>query len=181
MRAAVAAGADMINDVRALRRPGALAEAAAAAVPVCLMHMAGEPSTMQQAPQYDDVLAEVSAFLAARVDACVAAGIPRDRLMLDPGFGFGKRLAHNLALLRGLGRLAAGGHPLVVGLSRKSLIGELTGRPAGARLAGGLALALAAWQRGATVFRVHDVAPMVDVLRVAVALGESQDRQGRET
>ncbi len=171
MRAAVAAGAGLINDVRALRLPGALAAAREAAVPVCLMHMRGEPGTMQQQPSYRDVVAEVADFLRDRVRACVQAGIPRDRLLLDPGFGFGKTLAHNLALLAGLPALSALDLPVVVGLSRKSMIGALTGRDVGERLAGSLAAAVLAVERGARVVRVHDVAPTVDALRVVQALG----------
>ena len=171
MRAAVAAGAGLINDVRALRLSGALAAAREAAVPVCLMHMRGEPGTMQQQPSYRDVVAEVADFLRDRVRACVQAGIPRDRLLLDPGFGFGKTLAHNLALLAGLPALSALDLPVVVGLSRKSMIGALTGRDVGERLAGSLAAAVLAVERGARVVRVHDVAPTVDALRVVQALG----------
>jgi len=144
MRAAVAAGAGLINDVAALREPGALDAAAALGVPVVLMHMQGEPGTMQQAPHYDDVVAEVAAFLAGRVAVCEAAGIPRQRLLLDPGFGFGKTAAHNIALLRGLPRLADLGLPLLAGLSRKSLIGAITGAPVEKRLGGSIALALLA-------------------------------------
>jgi len=170
MRAAVAAGAGMINDVRALRLPGAMEAAREAGVPVCLMHMQGEPWTMQADPRYTDVVAEVGAFLVERIHACVAAGIPRQRLLIDPGFGFGKTLAHNLALLAGLPALLALGPPLLVGLSRKSMIGALTGRPMAERLAGSLAAAVLAVERGARVVRVHDVAATVDALRVAWAV-----------
>jgi dihydropteroate synthase len=170
MRAAVAAGAGFINDVRALQLPGALDAARDCSVPVCLMHMRGQPGTMQASPAYVDVVAEVSAFLQERVDACVAAGIPRERLLLDPGFGFGKTLQHNLALLAGLGELHRQELPLVVGISRKSMIGALTGREVQDRLAGSLAAAVLAVDRGARVVRVHDVAPTVDALRVAWAL-----------
>lgn len=173
MRAAVAAGAGLINDIYALRRPGALAAAAELAVPVCLMHMRGTPETMQQAPRYTDPIAEVSAFLEERLTACAAAGIPRQRLLLDPGFGFGKTLAHNLALLAGLPTLAALGQPLLVGLSRKSMIGALTGREVSERLAGSLAAAVLAVERGARVIRVHDVAATRDALRVALAVLEA--------
>jgi dihydropteroate synthase len=172
MRAAVAAGAGLINDVAALRRPGALAAAAALRVPVCLMHMQGEPGTMQQDPAYGDVVAEVAAFLAGRLAACEAAGIPRERLLVDPGFGFGKTLAHNLALLRGLPRLAELGAPVLVGLSRKSMIGALLGDvPAGQRLHGSVAAAVLAVERGAAIVRVHDVGPTVQALRVVAAVG----------
>jgi dihydropteroate synthase len=174
MRAAAAAGAGMLNDVRALQRPGALEAAAELGLPVCLMHMQGTPETMQQAPQYDDVVDEVAAFLRARISACDAAGIPRSQIVLDPGFGFGKTLEHNLQLLASLRRLAALGHPLLVGLSRKSLIAKLTGRAVDERLAGSLALALIAAQRGASILRVHDVAETADVLRILRAV---QDRR----
>lgn len=170
MLAAVNAGASMINDVRALRRPGALATAARLGVPVCLMHMAGEPGTMQNAPAYEDVVAQVCRFLAERVDACVGAGIPRERLLVDPGFGFGKSVAHNLALLARLDRLAGLGLPILVGISRKSLLGALTGRSPGERLAASLTAAVLAAQRGAQVLRVHDVAETADALRVLEAV-----------
>jgi dihydropteroate synthase len=171
MRAAVAAGAGLINDVAALRRPGALAAAAQLGVPVCLMHMQGEPGTMQREPSYRDVVAEVRDFLAARVAACEAAGIPRDRLLIDPGFGFGKTLAHNLALLRGLPQLGELGLPVLVGLSRKSMIGSLLGGAGiGERLHGSLAAAVLAVDRGAAIVRVHDVAPTVAALRIAAAV-----------
>jgi dihydropteroate synthase len=172
MRAAVAAGAGLINDVAALRRPGALAAAAALRVPVCLMHMQGEPGTMQQDPTYGDVVAEVAAFLAGRLAACEAAGIPRERLLVDPGFGFGKTLAHNLALLRGLPRLASLGVPVLAGLSRKSMIGALLGGvPVGERLHGSVAAAVLAVERGAAIVRVHDVGPTVQALRIVAAVG----------
>jgi len=172
MRAAVAAGAGLINDVAALRRPGALAAAAALRVPVCLMHMQGEPGTMQQDPAYGDVVAEVAAFLAGRLAACEAAGIPRERLLVDPGFGFGKTLAHNLALLRGLPRLASLGVPVLAGLSRKSMIGALLGGvPVGERLHGSVAAAVLAVERGAAIVRVHDVGPTVQALRIVAAVG----------
>lgn len=169
MTAAVAAGADMLNDVRALVRPGALPAAAAAGLPVCLMHMQGAPATMQRQPHYQDVVGEVLAFLTARVAACVAAGLPRDSLILDPGFGFGKTLEHNLALLRRLDELVALGLPVLAGLSRKALIGQLAGEPRGApadRLGGSVALALVARACGARIVRVHDVAPTVQAFRV---------------
>lgn len=166
MRAAVGAGAALVNDVYALRLPGALEAAAALSVPVCLMHMLGEPRTMQAEPRYSaDPVADVSAFLQARVAACEAAGIPAERLVLDPGFGFGKELAHNLALLRGLRRLASLGYPVLVGLSRKSLLGDLTGRAVGERVHGSVALAVYAVLNGAAIVRVHDVGPTVDALR----------------
>jgi dihydropteroate synthase len=170
MHAAVGAGAGMINDVCALRAPGALEVAVVTGVPVCLMHMRGEPGTMQMAPEYRDVVYEVKDFLQRRVDVCVTAGIASARLLVDPGFGFGKTLAHNLGLLSGLEVLCSLGLPILVGLSRKSMIGALTGRPVSQRLAGSLAAAVIAVERGARLVRVHDVAPTVDALRVAWAL-----------
>jgi len=170
MRAAVDAGAAMINDVRALRRPGALEAAADTCVPVCLMHMQGEPGTMQAAPAYRDVVSEVRDFLRLRLDACIGVGITPDRVLLDPGFGFGKMLKHNLALLAGLADLCILGPPVLVGLSRKSMVGDLTGRSVAGRLAGSLAAVTLAVERGARVVRVHDVAPTVDALRVAWAV-----------
>jgi len=166
MRAAVAAGAGLINDVRALREPGALEAVRELGVPVCLMHMQGEPRTMQQAPHYDDVVIEVLDFLSARIDACLRASIPRARLLVDPGFGFGKTASHNLQLLRRLDRFASLNCPLLVGLSRKSFIGAVLGRPAGERLYGSIALAtLAVWQ-GAAIVRAHDVNATVDAVRL---------------
>lgn len=157
MRAAVAAGAGLINDIHALQAPGALAAAASLGVPVCLMHMQGEPATMQQHPDYADVVSEVIAFLEQRAQACEAAGIRREQILLDPGFGFGKSTEHNLLLLKGLDRLAALGYPVLVGLSRKSMIGKVLGLPVDNRLYPGLALAvLAVWQ-GAVLVRTHDV------------------------
>jgi dihydropteroate synthase len=170
MSAAVAAGASLINDVRALQEPGALEAAARTQAGVCLMHMQGQPRTMQHEPRYDDVIAEVTAFLEQRVQACVAAGIGRDRLVLDPGIGFGKRLEHSLALLAHLPELAASGRPLLVGVSRKSMFQALLGRPVEQRLAGGLAVATAAVLAGAGILRVHDVAETVDAVKVAQAL-----------
>ena len=168
MRAAIAAGASMINDVSALRGAGALEAIAGAPAPVavCLMHMRGEPETMQQNVAYADVLAEVRDFLAARAAACQAAGIGRERIVVDPGFGFGKTVEHNLDLLRRLPELVLLGYPLLVGLSRKSTIGALTGGGAAERLAGSVAAALAAVARGAKIIRVHDVRETVDALKV---------------
>jgi dihydropteroate synthase len=167
MREAVAAGAVLINDVMALRRPGALETAAALGVPVCLMHMQGAPRTMQLEPRYDDVTGEVLAFLAERVAAIEAAGIPSDQILIDPGFGFGKTLEHNLRLLRELRRLDALCKPVLVGVSRKSMIGALLGGvPVGERVDGSLAAALYAVEQGAAVVRTHDVRPTADVLRV---------------
>ena len=170
MRAALEAGAQLINDVHALRLPGALAAAAQSHAALCLMHMQGEPRSMQQAPRYDDVVAEVAGFLAARVAACEQVGVARERLIVDPGFGFGKTLDHNLELLRRLGELAPSGIPLLAGLSRKSMLGAITGRKVEERLAGSLALAYAALEGGARIIRCHDVAATFDVLRVWSAL-----------
>jgi len=170
MRRAAAAGAHMINDVRALRVPEALQAAAESNLAICLVHMLGEPPDMQRAPHYHDVVAEVSAFLEERVRACAAAGIERERLAVDPGFGFGKSTAHNLQLLQRLEELARLGLPLVVGLSRKSLLAVLTGRGQEERLAGSIALAALAVARGARIVRAHDVAASVDAVRVASAL-----------
>jgi len=158
MRAAVEAGAQMINDVRALALPGALEAAAASGAAVCLMHMQGQPRTMQEQPAYADVVTEVAASLAERVRACVAAGLGEDRIIVDPGFGFGKTLDHNLELLRHLDEFAVLGQPLLVGLSRKSMIGRALGLPLEERLHASVALALLAVQRGARIVRVHDVA-----------------------
>ena len=168
MRAAIAAGASMVNDVNALRAPGALEAVAKALQPVgiCLMHMQGEPATMQQHVVYTDVVAEVKAFLAERAAACERAGIAGNRIVLDPGFGFGKTLAHNLALLRWLEDLVALGYPIAVGLSRKSTLGALTGRDMEERVAGSVAAALVAVERGAAIVRVHDVRETVDALKV---------------
>jgi dihydropteroate synthase len=168
MRAAIDAGASMINDVHALLAPGAIQVVADSALPVaiCLMHMRGEPATMQQGAAYDDVVATVGSFLRARVQACLAAGIARERIVVDPGFGFGKTVEHNLELLRRLPEIVALGLPVLVGLSRKSTIGALTGRDAGERVAGSIAAALAAVARGAAIVRVHDVRETVDALRI---------------
>ena len=170
MRAAIAAGASLVNDVRALREPGALAAVAPTGAAVCLMHMQGEPRTMQAAPGYGDVVAEVRSFLAGRIDACLAAGIDRERICIDPGIGFGKTPAHNLALLRALDRLGPPGVPVLVGVSRKSLVGMITGRPPDGRLAGSLAFAALAVAGGAAIVRAHDVAETVDAVKVASAL-----------
>lgn len=178
MLAAAAAGAHLINDVRALRREGALAAAAATGLPVCLMHMQGEPAGMQMSPAYTDVVAEVADFLEIRVAACVAAGISRERLLIDPGFGFGKTLGHNAELLRGLGRLKALGLPILAGLSRKSMIGHWLAdargpRAVDGRLFGSVAAGMLAVQNGASILRVHDVAATRDAWAVLSALKES--------
>ena len=170
MRAVLAAGASMINDVQALQSPGALETVAASDCAVCLMHMRGDPATMQRDPQYADVVAEVRDFLARRVADCERAGIRRDRIAIDPGFGFGKTLAHNLELLRRLTELAPQGIPLLVGLSRKSMLGAITGEPARDRLAPSIAAALLAAQHGAKILRVHDVRETRDALSVWEAL-----------
>jgi dihydropteroate synthase len=166
MRAAVAAGAGFINDVQALRAGGALAAAVELKVPVCLMHMQGEPRIMQDRPEYADVVGEVRDFLKERLDACMDAGIPASRLVVDPGFGFGKTLEHNIELLRGLKKLCSLGAPVLAGLSRKSMIGKALGLPVEQRLHASVALALMAVQQGARIVRVHDVGPTVEALRM---------------
>ena len=173
MRGGADAGAHLLNDVRALTRPGALATAAAAGLPVCLMHMQGSPETMQTDPRYRDVVAEVEAFLAGRVAVSLEAGIDAGAIVLDPGFGFGKTVEHNLALLAGLPRLAALGYPLLIGLSRKSLIAKLLGRAVDKRLPASLALAVLAVERGASIVRAHDVAETADALTMVAALSEA--------
>jgi dihydropteroate synthase len=170
MRAAADAGAALINDVRALREPGALDAAAESACAVCLMHMQGDPRTMQQAPTYGDVVSEIKAFLAERVQSCRAAGIAAERLAVDPGFGFGKTLTHNATLLRGLDDIANLGWPVVVGLSRKSMLGKILDRPAAERVYGSIALAVMAVLKGAHIVRAHDVAATVDALKTVAAM-----------
>ncbi len=177
IEAVVEAGAGMINDIRALGDPAALEAAARLGVGVCLMHMQGEPATMQQAPFYGDVVGEVREWLRGRAAAVRAAGIAADAIAVDPGFGFGKAAAHNLALLRSLGSFATLGYPLVVGLSRKTLIGQLTGRAVGARQAGSVAAAAIATERGALIVRAHDVPETVDAIRVGAALREPPGEQ----
>lgn len=166
MREAVSAGADMINDVYALRAEGSVETAAGLGTAVCLMHMQGTPRTMQRDPTYDDVVSEVRGFLAARVGACVEAGMSRDRLIVDPGFGFGKTQEHNLQLLRGLRALCGLDAPVLAGLSRKSFVGRITGRGMDERVCGSVAFALAAVAEGASMVRVHDVGSTVDALKV---------------
>jgi dihydropteroate synthase len=173
MTAAVRAGATLINDVRALREPGALAAAAATDAAICLMHMQGEPRTMQVDPRYGNVVAEVRDFLRERAEACVAGGIAPERLVIDPGIGFGKRLEHNLALLAGLPALTGLGWPVLIGVSRKSMFGTLLGRAVEERVAGGVAAATAAVLAGASIVRTHDVAAAVDAVKVAIALREA--------
>ncbi len=171
MRDAVAAGAGLINDVMALQAPGALETASQLNVPICLMHMQGKPRTMQQQPEYADVVSDIMAFFQQRIDVCVAAGIPQERLLLDPGFGFGKTLEHNLSLLKELGKFLHLGLPLLVGISRKSMIGAiLDNAPVDDRLYGSLAAAVLAIEKGASIIRVHDVRPTVDALKVANAV-----------
>lgn len=170
MREAVTAGAGMINDVYALRQPGAVETAAELAVPVCLVHMLGAPRVMQQNPLYDDVAAEVKHFLLERAGVCENKGISKQNILLDPGFGFGKTLEQNLALFQGLSDLALFGYPVLVGISRKAMIGQLTGREMPDRLAGSITAATLAVQNGAAIIRVHDVAQTRDALRVATAL-----------
>ena len=167
-------GAGLINDVRSLRREGALQAAAATGLPVCLMHMLGEPGDMQDNPHYTDLVGEVSAFLAERMAQCAAAGIASERIVLDPGFGFAKTLQHNLSLFKHMEALHALGRPLLVGVSRKSMIGQALNRPVTERLYGSLALAALAVTKGARILRVHDVAETVDVVRMIAAV-ESAD------
>ena len=173
MRAAIAAGAAMINDVSALAAPGALEAVAGSGAAVCLMHMPGDPQTMQALAAYDDVVGEVRDYLFARAEACVAGGIGRDRIVLDPGYGFGKRLVHNLALVHGIPALAAAGYPVLMGVSRKSSLGDLTGRAVDERLAASLAAGLACVARGARILRVHDVRETVDALKVWSAIEQA--------
>lgn len=172
IRAAAAAGAGLINDVRALAEEGAVAAAVSTDCAVCLMHMQGDPRRMQLSPHYSDVVTEVKAFLAERVKVCRAAGVPADRIVIDPGFGFGKTLEHNLELLRHLRELppTPGEWPILAGLSRKSMVGRLTGRPTGERVYGSVALAIMAVLNGARIVRVHDVGPTVDALKTVMAV-----------
>jgi dihydropteroate synthase len=170
MRAAAAAGAGLINDVYALRLPGALEAAAASGCAVCVMHMQGEPRTMQRDPKYGDVVNEVKAFLEERAQSCSAAGIAEERIAIDPGFGFGKTLAHNAALMRGLDAIVATGWPVLVGLSRKSMLGKILDKPAGERVYGSVALAVMAVLKGAHIVRAHDVGATVDALKTVSAL-----------
>jgi len=173
MRAAVEAGAGMINDVYALRREGALAVAAQVQVPVCLMHMQGEPRTMQQQPEYRDVVADVYGFLQERIDVCIAAGIERHRLVVDPGFGFGKSLAHNLSLLKHAERFTGLGVPLLVGMSRKSMVGGVLTVPVEGRLVGSITAAVIAAQHGASIVRAHDVKETVQALCMVKAVEDA--------
>ena len=174
MRESARLGAGLINDVRSLRREGALQAAVESGLPVCLMHMQGEPETMQKNPHYDDLLAEVQAFFAERMAACAAAGITAERIILDPGFGFAKNLQHNLSLFKHMQVLHGFARPLLVGVSRKSMIGQALGREVDQRLAGGLALAALAVTKGACILRVHDVAETVDLVRMIAAVEAAQ-------
>jgi dihydropteroate synthase len=170
MQAAIDAGAGMINDILALRTPGAMEAVAASKVAVCLMHMQGEPRTMQFEPHYEDVVREVHEFLRERLDACEAAGIARNRVVIDPGFGFGKALPHNLSLLANFDRFLDLGVPVLAGLSRKSMIGTITGRPVDQRLHASVALATITILKGARIIRAHDVAPAVDAVKIVTAI-----------
>jgi len=170
MSAAAAAGAGLINDVRALQREGALEVASKLELPICLMHMQGQPKTMQSNPEYVDIVEEVSSFFEGRIDACFASGISSDRLLLDPGFGFGKSLDHNLTLLRDLKRFSSFQLPLLVGVSRKTMIGQILDKPVDQRLVGSVAAAMLAIERGAQIVRVHDVAETIDALKIVQAL-----------
>ena len=174
MREAVAAGAVMINDVCALREPGALEAAAALGVPVCLMHMQGKPRSMQEAPSYDDVVAEVAAFLDQRVQACIDAGLDESLIVVDPGFGFGKTREHNVRLLANLRQCRVRGRPLLAGISRKSTLGDLTGRTVDERMPASVTAAAIAVLNGADIVRAHDVGPTVDALRVVEAVMETR-------
>lgn len=175
MKAAVDAGAGLINDIRSLQEPGALSLAVEMGVPVCLMHMSGEPKTMQSAPHYDDVVKEVEAFLLARVHACIDAGMGPSHILLDPGIGFGKTLEHNLALMRGIRRFTQSGYPVLIGVSRKTMIGQLLDdRPVEDRIYGSIGAAVAVALSGARVLRVHDVRGTVDALNVAWSIAQSE-------
>lgn len=174
MRESARLGAGLINDVRSLRREGALDAAAATGLPVCLMHMLGEPGDMQDNPHYQDVTKEVGEFLAGRMAQCAAVGITAEKIILDPGFGFAKNLQHNLSLFKHMQALHVLGRPLLVGVSRKSMIGQALNRPVGERLYGGLALAALAAQKGARILRVHDVAETVDVVKMITAVESAE-------
>ena len=168
-------GASLINDVRALGRPGALEAAAETGLPVCLMHMSGEPGSMQDNPQYDDVVQEVSDFLLMRVEQCVQSDIDAGQILIDPGFGFGKTLTHNLTLFRHLDQLVTLGFPLIVGVSRKSMIGAVLDKPVDQRIIGSVAMAMLAAQKGAQILRVHDVSATADALKILKVLEDKQD------
>lgn len=174
MRAALAAGATMINDISGLRYPGALEVVRDSDCAICLMHMQGEPGNMQQAPEYRDVVGEVESYLGERLAFCRQAGIAAERIVLDPGFGFGKALEHNMALFRALPRLCTAGYPLLVGVSRKTMLGAITGRPVGERLVASVSAAMLAVHKGAKILRVHDVAATVDALKVLAAIEQGE-------
>jgi dihydropteroate synthase len=178
IRAVAAVGAHLINDVRGLRQPEALRAVAESGLAACVMHMQGEPRTMQVDPRYHDVLSEVRTWLAEQVDLSERAGIPRERILVDPGFGFGKTGEHNLALFQGLEAFTDLGVPLLVGVSRKSIVGQLTGRPVAERLAGSIAMAALAVERGAAIIRAHDVAATVDAVRIGAACRRTRGCQG---
>lgn len=180
MRAAIDGGASIINDIYALRRPGALAAVAGSDCAVCLMHMQGEPLGMQSSPSYQDVVGEVTSFLLERVAEVGASGLAAKRCWIDPGFGFGKTLEHNMALFGALGRMAASGVPVLVGVSRKSMLGALTGRPVDQRMPASVVAAAFAARAGAAVLRVHDVAATLDGIRVGLALAGAEQEQGSE-
>lgn len=174
MLAAVAAGANLVNDVNGLQAQGAVEACSSLGIPVCVMHMQGEPRTMQDNPRYNNVLADVASYLQSRAQACLDAGICRENIIIDPGFGFGKNLQHNLQLLNGLDQLRSLGYPVLVGLSRKSMLGAvLDGAATDQRLHASVAAAVLAWTRGAKIFRVHDVKPTVDALKVCEAVNRS--------
>jgi dihydropteroate synthase len=177
MHAAVAAGANMVNDVNALQAPGAVETCADLDVPVCVMHMQGEPRTMQQQPKYDDVVTDVADFLRQRSRVCIDAGIDRNKIVLDPGFGFGKTLQHNLDLLKGLEAICALELPLLVGISRKSMLGTILDKPVNERLYASIAAAVIAHTKGARLFRVHDVEPSRDALAFCDALLQEQKKR----
>ncbi len=180
MREAVVAGAAIINDILALQEPGAIETVVELGVPVCLMHMQGRPRTMQESPHYDDVALDVRDFLADRVSKCIAAGIAREKIIIDPGFGFGKTHAHNVELLANLRQLQDLEFPVLVGLSRKSTLGELTGRDVFDRLPGSIAAAVVAVMKGAQIVRVHDVRETVDALKVVGAVMEAGWKTGND-
>ncbi|OUS28497.1 dihydropteroate synthase [Gammaproteobacteria bacterium 45_16_T64] len=175
VRESAAVGAGLINDVRALQREGAIDAVAASGLPVCLMHMQGQPGTMQDSPVYLNIVEEVTAFFAGRIDACVAGGVSRDAIVLDPGFGFGKSLQHNLLLLKGVSSFSVFDMPLLVGVSRKTMIGAILDKPVHDRVSGSVAAAMLAVERGAGIVRVHDVAETVDALKIVRALREVRD------
>ncbi len=181
MREAAALGAGLLNDVRSFRRDGALQAAADAGLPVCVMHMSDEPDRMQLSPQYSDIVTEVRNFLCDRIAACRAVGIASDQIVIDPGFGFGKTLEHNLALFRALPNYVAMHYPVLVGVSRKTMIGDITARPVNERLAGSITLAAVAAQSGAHIIRAHDVRETVDALAVVGALAAEESNHGKRS